>query len=97
MAKPWQTHEEYLTDQALEAALSLTPDEIRELRPQHPLELFPQNRGFVKQTATVMDILTTNRYTATNRSWLSGMPVRRTQLADGDWTGTGRYSMDSLG
>jgi hypothetical protein len=51
----------------------------------------------IKMVAGINDILAINRYAASNRSWLSGMPVRRTELASGEWTGTGRYSMESLG
>lgn len=96
MAKPWQSHEEFLVDQALEAAIS-DPETIRNIRPAHPQILFPETRGMIKMIAGINDILSIDRYAASNRSWLSGMPVRRTQLADGDWTGTGRYSMESLG
>lgn len=97
MARPWQTREEYLTDQALESALALSPDEIRAIRPPHPRQLFPQTRGMVKTAVTVTDVLMTNRYSARNDAWVSGMPVRQTQLTEDDWTGTGRYSMGALG
>ena len=96
MGKPWQSHEEFLVDRALEAAIS-DPKTIREIRPAHPQVLFPETRGMIKMVAGINDILSINRYAASNRSWLSGMPVRRTELDSGEWTGTGRYSMESLG
>lgn len=96
MGKPWQSHEEFLVDQALEAAIS-DPETIRSIRPAHPQILFPETRGMTKMVAGINDILSIDRYAASNRSWLSGMPVRRTELASGEWTGTGRYSMESLG
>jgi hypothetical protein len=96
MAKPWQSYEEYLTDQALTAAVS-DPETIRSIRPAHPLETFPQTRGLVKQEPNVLDILDINRYAASNRTHLSGFPVRRTSLIDDSWSGAGRYSMEALG
>lgn len=96
MGKPWQSYEEYLVDQALEAAIS-DPKTIRAIRPAQPQELFPKTRGFSKQAASIQDILSVDRYAASNRTRLSGMPVRREKLTEDDWTGTGRYSMEALG
>lgn len=95
MARPWQSHEEYLTDQALTNAAA-DPDSIRAIRPMYPYALMPNSRGMIKQEATVMDILDVNRYAATNRKLLSGFPVRRT-MVDDQWSGAGRYSMEALG
>lgn len=96
MPGPWQSYEEFLVDQALEAAIS-DPETIRAIRPSHPQELFPKTRGIIKQTAGIQDILMADRYAASNRTRLSGMPVRREKLMEDDWTGTGRYSMEALG
>lgn len=95
MARPWQSNEEYQVDIALKNALS-DPETIRSIRPLHPYELFPETRGFIKQTATIYDILDVNRYAASNRTMLSGMPVRR-NFVDDQWEGASRYSMEALG
>lgn len=92
MARPWQSYEEFQVDDALQRAVA-APDEIRAWEPR---ALFPETRGFSKQEATVMDILYFNRYAATNNALLSGMPVRRS-FVDDQWSGSGRYGMETLG
>lgn len=95
MAKPWQSHEEYLTDMALESAIS-DPETIRNTRGRTAPILFPDHRGISKGEATIYDIMDFNRYAATNRTLMSGFPVRRT-FTDDSWSGAGRYSMEALG
>lgn len=95
MSRPWQSYEEYQTEQALAAAVS-DLDTIRSIRPAHPRELFPESRGIVKQEPGIFDILDVNRYTASNSGLLSGFPVRNTLVED-SWSGAGRYSMEALG
>ena len=95
MARPWQSRQEFLVDQALQAAIS-DPDTIRAIRPAVPQQLFPQTRGFIKQSPNLMDIFSMSRYGVTNRSWISGMPVMP-EMNTGDFEATGRYSMNSLG
>ena len=95
MARPWQSRQEFLVDQALQAAIS-DPDTIRAIRPTVPQQLFPQTRGFIKQSPTLMDIFGMSRYGVQNRSWISGMPVMP-EMNTGEFEGTGRYSMNSLG
>lgn len=92
MARPWQTHEEHLTDMAIQSA-TVAPDQIRAWEPR---ELFPETRGVMKQEATVMDILYFNRYAASNNALISGFPVR-SSFVDDSWSGSGRYSMEALG
>ena len=95
MARPWQSRQEFLVDQALQAAIS-DPDTIRAIRPTVPQQLFPQTRGFIKQSPNLMDIFSMSRYGVANRSWISGMPVMP-EMNTGDFEATGRYSMNSLG
>lgn len=96
MPRPWQTRQEMLTDQALEAAIS-DPDTIRSIRPAVPQQLMPNRQGMSKQIPTIMDILNEDRYVPTFRSWVSGFPVMQSELLDSEFDGTGRYSMNSLG
>lgn len=95
MPKPWTTRQEMLTDLALESAIS-DPDTIRQTRPVVPLMLFPERMGFTKQAVSIFDVMNMSRYGVTNRSWVSGMPVMRTSFEDGSFSGSGRYSMNSL-
>lgn len=93
MSKPFQSYEEYQVDLALQSAID-SPENIRQPR----RELFPDSRGITKQEANIYDVMSFNRYTARNDSFLSGFPVRRSSaLIDDSWSGSGRYSMDALG
>ena len=95
MAKPWQSRQEMLTDQALASAIS-DPETIRAIRPVVPQVLFPEHRGIAKQEPTVFDALSINRYGPTYRSWISGINVMRTSNEDTSFTGSSRYSMDAM-
>lgn len=96
MAGPWSTRQEMLTDLALESAIS-DPETIRQTRPVVPVMLFPEREGFSKQALTIMDVFNMSRYGAPSyRSWVSGMPVMRSSFEDGSFSGSGRYSMNSL-
>ncbi len=96
--RPWQSHTEMLVDMALQNAVS-DPDTIRQIRPVYPQQMFPQNRGFEKQTMGIMDVLNIDRYAASNRSWVSGAPVmfRDGTFMEDNFSGSSRYSMQSLG
>jgi hypothetical protein len=95
--RPWQSREEMLVDIALDSAIS-DPETIRQIRPVVPQQVMPQTRGFIKQELGVEDILSVDRYAPTYRSWVSGAPVmlQRSQLTDDTYSGSGRYSMQSL-
>lgn len=95
-SKPWGSRQDFMTDMALQA-MNADPDEIRQLRPVVPQQLFPETRGFGRQAATIMDVLNIDRYVATNRSWVSGMPVMKQELFGGEINGSPQYSMDALG
>ena len=95
--RPWQSREEMLVDIALQSAIS-DPETIRQTRPTVPQQLMPEHRGFSKQELGVMDILSIDRNTPTYRSWVSGAVnvLTRTQMNDDAFSGSGRYSMNSL-
>ncbi len=95
MAKPWQSFQEFQIDRALEAAIS-DPETIRQLRPMHPIDPFPERLGFGKQVMDINTVMNIDRYVATNRSWISGMPVMQTSFEDNDYMGSSRYSMSAL-
>lgn len=95
MPKPWTTRQEMLTDMALESAIS-DPETIRQTRPVVPVMLFPDRTGYAKQAHNIFSVMNMSRNGVTNRSWVSGMPVMRTSYEDGSFSGSGRYSMNSL-
>lgn len=95
-SRPWQSRQEMLTDIALQSAIS-DPDTIRKIRPVVPQQLFPETRGLMKRESGIMDVLSTDRFAPTYRSWVSGAPVMfRNGLVDDSFEGSGRYSMQSL-
>lgn len=95
--KPGQLRQEYLVSQALEVA-SIPADEIRKLRPQVPQQLMPPRYGYDQTPLTIEDVLNTNRWQPTRRSWVSGAPVMLTryQLVADDWVGTSRNDMRGM-
>jgi hypothetical protein len=93
-AGPWATRSEYLVDQALQNALSATPDQLRQMRPAAaPQQLFPKRNGFQKQEANIQSVLNVDRYTPTYRSWISGIPTQPSVISDYTWEGSSRNSM----
>ena len=95
MARPWQTRQEMMVDQALQAAIS-DPETIRQTRPAVPQQLFPERMGFGRQEHTLMSVMNIDRYVPSRRSWVSGMPVMSSSFNDGSFSSSGRYSMGSL-
>ena len=95
--KPWASRQEMLVDLALESAIS-DPETIRQIRPVVPQQLFSQRDGFAKRESSINDVLTIDRQLPTYRSWVSGAPVMfRNGFVDDSFTGSSRYSMQSLG
>lgn len=96
MPKPWASRQEMLVDLALQSAVS-DPETIRQTRPVVPQQLMPERLGFAKRESGIMDVLSLQRYAPTYRSWVSGAPVMfRSGLVDDSFTGSSRYSMQSL-
>lgn len=96
MARPWATRQEMLVDLALESAIS-DPETIRQTRPPFPLQMFPDREGYRKQEFDLYGVLSMSRMGVKNRSWISGMPVMQDYFNSGEFSGSGRYSMNSLG
>ena len=95
MSKPWATRQEMLVDLALESAIS-DPETIRQTRPVVPQQLFPERMGFSKQVHNIYSVMNMSRNGVSYRSWVSGMPVMHSAFEDGSFSGSSRYSMNSL-
>lgn len=95
MPKPWQSFQEMQVDRALEAAIS-DPETIRKIRPLYPIEAFPERLGFAKREMDIQTVLNTGRYVASNRSWLSGMPVMRSEIYGDEYSGSGRNTTEPI-
>jgi len=94
--KPWQSRQEMLVDIALQSNIS-DPETIRAIRPVVPQQLMPQSRGFAKMEMGIMDVLNTDRFAPTYRSWVSGAPVMfRNGFMEENFEGSSRYSMQGL-
>lgn len=88
---PWAGRQEYIASEALQLA-SVPADTIRKIRPIVPQRLFPDEKvGFDRTPLTVEDALSTDRWSPTVRSWVSGSvrQIRR-DLEDDMWGGTMR-------
>ena len=93
MSGPWQSHAEFLVDQAMESALSATPAQLRKMRsPSVTQELFPERAGYAGQTWDLYAVLNIDRMVPTYRSWTSGMPVMRSTISDHSYSGSARNS-----
>lgn len=82
-------------DLALESAIS-DPETIRQTRPVVPQQLFPERMGFSKQAHNIYSVMNMSRNGVSYRSWVSGMPVMHSAFEDGSFSGSSRYSMNSL-
>lgn len=87
--KPWQSREEMLVDIAMENALA----SVDHLRAMGPPEWARPVGAVQHHAATIEDVLGLDRRARNNRSWLSGMPVRRSVMSDQSWSGTARNAL----
>jgi len=94
--RPWQSRQEMLVSMALQSAIS-DHDTIQAIRPVVPQQLLPEKRGFAKQELGIMEVLQTDRFAPTYRSWVSGAPVMfRNGFMDENFSSSSRYSMQGL-
>jgi hypothetical protein len=72
-SRPGQLRQEYAVDSVLE--LSTVPAEIiAQQRPQIPQQHNPPRYGYRGDPLTIVDVLSTDRWAPTRRSWVSGAP-----------------------
>jgi hypothetical protein len=95
--RPFTTKSEYIVSEALRL-MEVPAEVIRNLRPPVPIELFPPQLGYgPDQQLTISDVLQTDRWTPTIRSWTSGTPrvPRRVDTEQDMWSGTLRNFQSS--
>lgn len=72
-SRPGQLREEYAVDSVLR--LSTVPAEIvLQQRPQNPQWIDPPKYGYRGDPLRIEDVLATDRWAPTRRSWVSGAP-----------------------
>lgn len=88
--RPFTTKTEYIVSEAMR--LMIVPaEEIRQVRPPFISELFPPTMGYGPNVQlTIEQVLQTDRWTPTIRSWTSGTPrvPRQVDQIEDQWSGT---------
>lgn len=87
--RPFTTKNEYAVTEAMRL-MAVPADVIRQQRPPVPIELFPQQFGYDDTPLTIEQVLETDRWAPTIRSWVSGTPrvVRKVDQVEDQWSGT---------
>ena len=87
--RPFQSKAEYVVTEAMRL-MSVPADVIRQQVPPVPQQLFPEQFGYDNNELTIEDVLDTDRWAPTIRSWVSGIPrvPRRQDYQQDHWSGT---------
>lgn len=87
--RPFATKNEFVVSEALRL-MSIPAEEIRQIRPVVPQQLFPPTEGYDHPPLTIDDILDTNSWEPQYRSWVSGITrqPRRVDFVEDMWSGT---------
>jgi hypothetical protein len=89
--RPWAGRESFITSEAMRLA-DVPAEEIRKIRPIVPQQLFPDISGYDRTPLTIDEVLSTDRWKPTVRSWISGpsRQVRRADMQEDLWSGSMR-------
>ena len=95
--RPGQSKEEYIVSEAMRL-MTVPREQIRQIRPQVPIDLFPPIYGYDTTPLGIMEVLDTNRWEPTRRSWVSGVVAkpRHSDVDDDLFSGTARNINSSL-
>jgi hypothetical protein len=88
--RPFTTKTEYIVSEAMRL-MQVPAEVIRQTRPPMINEPFPPMYGYGPQVQlTIEQVLETDRWTPTIRSWISGTPrvPRRVDQVEDQWSGT---------
>ncbi len=95
--RPGQSKEQYIVSQAMRL-MSVPREQIRMIRPQIPMLPNPPIYGYDDTPMGINEILDTNRWEPTRRSWVSGVIAkpRHSDVDDDLFSGTSRNINSSL-
>ena len=87
--RPFTTKTEYIVSESMRL-MQVPAEEIRMIRPPFISEPFPEQFGYDDTPLTIEEVLQTDRWNPTIRSWVSGTPrvVRRVDQVEDQWSGT---------
>ena len=87
--RPFMSKSEFIVTEAMRL-MAVPADLIRQQVPPVPQQLFPEQFGYNDVPLTIDDVLDTDRWTPTIRSWVSGTPraPRRQDYQQDMWSGT---------
>lgn len=87
--RPFSTKSEYIVSEAMRL-MQVPAEQIRQVRPPFISIPFPEQFGYDPTALTIEDVLDTDRWTPTIRSWVSGTPrvPRHVDQIEDQWSGT---------
>ena len=87
--RPFTTKTEYIVSEAMRL-MQVPADVIRQTRPPFISVPFPEQFGYDQTPLTIEDVLNTDRWAPTIRSWVSGTPraPRKVDQQEDQWSGT---------
>jgi len=80
-SKPGQLREEYAVDSVLRLA-TVPGAAIARQGTEFPMQMDPPRLGYRSNPLTIVDVLATDRWAPTRRSWVSGAPALGNPRAD---------------
>ena len=96
---PFQLQQEYAVDEVINAA-QVPADVISQRRPPVPQQVFPERFGYYQNPPTIYDVLATDRWAPTFRSWVNGgaqaMPPPEYNGREPNINGPGKNSLSGL-
>lgn len=95
--RPGQSKEQYIVSEAMRL-MSVPREQIRMIRPPVPQVLNPPIYGYDTTPLGILEVLSSDRWTPTRRSWISGTVAkpRHSDVDDQMWSGTSRSINSSL-
>jgi hypothetical protein len=96
--RPNQSKEASIVSEAMRVA-EVPADVIRQIKPQFPLALFPDERAaYDREPLTIDAVFDPDRWQASPRSWISGasQQIRRADGVEDMWSGTERNASSSV-
>ena len=88
--RPFQSRTEYIVSEAMRL-MSIPAEQIRQIRPPMLIDPFPPIMGYDDTPLTIGEVLDTDRWAPTQRSWMSGsVKPRHSDSQEDMYSGTAR-------